>query len=99
MSEISKARSISDAQIEFVSLVDKAVNKKSFLITKAENGKADFSAFGKIIKTDSENHYVTGVVYEPLTEDSQGDFMTEPEIQKAAFFCPRRSCFLSHFQV
>lgn len=84
MSEISKARSISDAQIEFVSLVDKAANKKSFLIAKAENGKANFSAFGKIVKTDSENHYVTGVVYEPLTEDSQGDFMTEDEIQKAA---------------
>ncbi|MCM1227503.1 MAG: XkdF-like putative serine protease domain-containing protein [Clostridium sp.] len=84
MSEIAKTRCISDARIEFVSLVDKAANKKSFLIAKAENGSAGFSSFGRIVKTDSESHYVTGIVYEPMTEDSQGDFMTESEIQKAA---------------
>ncbi len=84
MPEILKARCIKDAQIQFVSLVDKAANKKTFLITKAADGGGEFSSFGKIIKTDNDNHYVTGVVYEPLTEDSQGDFMTEEEIQKAA---------------
>ena len=50
MGEIIKTRSISDAQIQFVSLVDKAANKKSFLITKSEDGKASFSAYGKIVK-------------------------------------------------
>ncbi|MEI2987754.1 MAG: XkdF-like putative serine protease domain-containing protein [Oscillospiraceae bacterium] len=84
MGEIMKTRSISDAQIQFVSLVDKAANKKSFLITKAEDGKASFSAYGKIVKTDTDSHYVTGIVYEPMTEDSQGDYMTEEEIRKAA---------------
>ena len=84
MGEIIKTRSISDAQIQFVSLVDKAANKKSFLITKAEDGKASFSAYGKIVKTDTDSHYVTGIVYEPMTEDSQGDYMTEEEIRKAA---------------
>lgn len=83
MGEIIKTRSISDAQIQFVSLVDKAANKKSFLIAKAEDGKASFSAYGKIVKTDTDSHYVTGIVYEPMTEDSQGDYMTE-EIRKAA---------------
>lgn len=58
-------RRISDAKIDFISLVDRAANKKSFLIAKAENGKASFSTFGKIVKTDSENHFVTGIVYEP----------------------------------
>lgn len=84
MGEIMKTRSISDAQIQFVSLVDKAANKKSFLIAKAEDGKASFSAYGKIVKTDTNSHYVTGIVYEPMTEDSQGDYMTEEEIRKAA---------------
>ena len=84
MGEIMKTRSISDAQIQFVSLVDKAANKKSFLIAKAEDGKASFSAYGKIVKTDPDSHYVTGIVYEPMTEDSQGDYMTEEEIRKAA---------------
>lgn len=84
MGEIMKTRSISDAQIQFVSLVDKAANKKSFLITKSEDGKASFSAYGKIVKTDADSHYVTGIVYEPMTEDSQGDYMTEEEIRKAA---------------
>lgn len=50
MGEIMKTRSISDAQIQFVSLVDKAANKKSFLIAKSEDGKASFSAYGKIVK-------------------------------------------------
>lgn len=84
MGEIMKTRCISDAQIQFVSLVDKAANKKSFLIAKAEDGKASFSAYGKIVKTDADSHYVTGIVYEPMTEDSQGDCMTEDEIRKAA---------------
>lgn len=84
MSGIMKTRSISDAQIQFVSLVDKAANKRSFLIAKAEDGKASFSAYGKIVKTDNDSHYVTGIVYEPMTEDSQGDCMTEEEIRKAA---------------
>lgn len=84
MSEIAKTRCISDAHIQFVSLVDKAANKKSFLIAKAEGGKATFSAYGKIVKTDSETHYVTGIVYEPMVEDSQGDCMTADEIRKAA---------------
>ena len=58
MGEILKARCISDAQIQFVSLVDKAANKKSFLIAKAEDGQASFSAYGKIVKTDTDSHYV-----------------------------------------
>ena len=95
MGEIMKTRSISDAQIQFVSLVDKAANKKSFLITKAEDGKASFSAYGKIVKTDTDSHYVTGIVYEPMTEDSQGDYMTEEEIRKAAHWFAKTETVLT----
>lgn len=82
---IKKAYEITDAKINFVSLVDKAANKRTFLITKAENGEAEFTTNCKIVKSDQKMHYVTGVVYEPLTEDSHGNYMTEEEITKAAY--------------
>jgi len=83
---LRKAYEITDAKIQFVSLVDKAANKRSFLLKKAEDGKATFATYGRIVKADAANHYVTGIVYEPLAEDSQGNFMTEAEITKAAYY-------------
>lgn len=84
--KLQKAYAITDAKIQFVSLVDKAANKKQFLITKAKDGQAVFSTYGRIVKKDEENHYITGVVYEPLVEDAHGNFMTEEEITKAAYW-------------
>ena len=81
-----KAKEITDARISFVSLVDKAANKRQFLIVKDEEGKAAFTTYGKIIKTDSESHFVTGVVYEPMVEDAHGNYMTADEIAKAAYW-------------
>ena len=83
---VEKATAISNARIQFVSLVDKAANKRKFLLKKEEGGKATFSTYGRIIKTDSENHYVTGIVYEPMTEDAHGNYMEEAEITKAAYY-------------
>lgn len=83
---VQKAIAITDAKISFVSLVDKAANKRNFLITKAEDGQAQFSTYGRIVKTDVEHHFVTGIVYEPMTEDAHGNFMTEEEITKAAYW-------------
>lgn len=83
---IKKAYELKDAKISFVSLVDKAANKKRFLIKKAEDGKAGFTTYGRILKTDNENHYVTGIVYEPMVEDAHGNFMSEEEITKAAYY-------------
>ncbi len=82
---VSKAYEITDAKIQFVSLVDKAANLKKFLITKAEAGKATFSTYGRIVKADADSHFVTGIVYEPMTEDAHGNYMTEAEITKAAY--------------
>lgn len=84
--KVSKAYEITDAKIQFVSLVDKAANLKSFLITKAANGEATFSTYGRIIAKDAEHHFVTGIVYEPLAEDAHGNYMTEEEITKAAYY-------------
>lgn len=81
-----KAFEISDVKISFVSLVDKAANRREFLIAKQEDGSGEISINSKIIKMDTESHFITGVVYEPMVEDTQGDFMTEEEIQKAAYW-------------
>lgn len=53
---------------------------------KAEGGQAMFTTYGRIVKADADNHYVTGIVYEPMEEDSHGNFMTEEEITKAAYW-------------
>lgn len=84
--KVEKSYEITDAKISFVSLVDKAANKKQFLITKAEKGQANFTTYGRILKVDSEHHYLTGVVYEPFVEDAHGNFMTDEEIIKAAYW-------------
>ena len=86
MPRIAKAYAITDAKISFVSLVNKAANKKQFLITKSGNGAANFATFGRILKADADSHFVTGIVYEPMVEDTQGNYMTEEEITKAAYW-------------
>lgn len=83
---LQKAYEITDAKIQFVSLVDKAANKRQFLLKKEAGGRATFTTYGRIVKADAENHYVTGIVYEPMAEDSHGNFMTEDEITKAAYY-------------
>lgn len=86
MKGLKKAYEITDAKIQFVSLVDKAANKRQFLIKKEDGGRAAFTTYGRIVKADAETHYVTGIVYEPMAEDSHGNFMTEAEITKAAYW-------------
>ena len=83
---LEKAYEITDAKITFVSLVNKAANKRQFLFKKEDDGKATFTTYGRIVKADAENHYVTGIVYEPMEEDSHGNYMTEEEITKAAYW-------------
>lgn len=83
---LEKAYEITDARIQFVSLVDAAANKRQFLIKKEDGGRAAFTTYGRIIKADAETHFITGIVYEPMVEDSHGNFMTEAEITKAAYW-------------
>ena len=81
---VEKAYEITDAKITFVSLVDRAANRKTFLLTKQADGSATFQTCGRIVRKDAETHYVTGIVYEPMAEDTHGNYMTESEIEKAA---------------
>lgn len=89
--DLKKAYEITDAKIQFVSLVDKAANLRTFLLTKANDGKARFTTYGRIVKANGDNHYVTGIVYEPMAEDSDGNYMTEKEITKAAYYFAKNS--------
>ena len=82
----NKAYEITDANIPSVSLADTAANKRQYQPKKAEDGQASFTTYGRIVKTDAENHYVTGIVYEPMEEDSHGNYMTAEEITKAAYW-------------
>lgn len=81
--KVAKAYAMTDVKPIFVSLVDKAANQRQFLLTKSQDGSAIFQTYGRILKADSEAHYVTGIVYEPMEEDTQGNYMTAEEIEKA----------------
>lgn len=74
---------IKNAQISFVSLVDKAANKKKFAIIKAE-ATPTFERSIPILKVDDERRIVTGIVYEPDALDAHDEFMTAEEIEKSA---------------
>ena len=73
-----------DVKIKFISLVKKAANKKVFAIIKSVDG--EYEVESSIIKADDEQRLVTSIVYEPFVKDAQDDFMTPPEIQKAAHY-------------
>lgn len=74
---------IKNAQISFVSLVDKAANKKKFAIIKAESIPT-FEKSIPILKVDEDQQIVTGIVYEPDVLDAHDEFMTADEIEKSA---------------
>ena len=74
---------IKNAQISFVSLVDKAANKKKFAIIKAEAAPT-FEKVIPILKVDEEKRIVSGIVYEPDVPDAHDEFMTAEEIEKSA---------------
>lgn len=66
-----------------VSIVDKAANKRSFLLMKSGQ-QPNVEADVKLLKRDEAQQIVYGVVYEPDVVDAHGDFMDAGEIEKAA---------------
>jgi hypothetical protein len=78
-------RQLLNANITHVSYVDKGANQKRFFLTKSDE-KPDFQKEVKIFinKEEEEQKLVYGIVYEPDIEDSHEDYMTAPEIEKAA---------------
>lgn len=77
-------REITNLIPSHVSIVDKAANKRSFLLTKSEKAPNVTTQVEYIVKEDESQQIVYGIVYEPDVEDAHGDFMTAAEIEKAA---------------
>lgn len=74
---------ITDLIPSHVSIVDKAANKRSFLLMKdAEQPNVETDV--RLLKRDEAQQIVYGVVYEPDVVDAHGDFMDAGEIEKAA---------------
>lgn len=83
-------RKLKNVDVSFVSIVDKAANKKKFFLTKSEQ-EPTFEKDVKIIKGEDEDQkLVYGIVYSPgsaedsSTHDAHGDFMTAEDIEKSA---------------
>ncbi|PEA03395.1 XkdF-like putative serine protease domain-containing protein [Bacillus cereus] len=83
-------RKLKNVDVSFVSIVDKAANKKKFFLTKSEQ-EPTFEKEVKIIKgEDEEQKLVYGIVYSPgsaedtSTHDVHGDFMTAEDIERSA---------------
>lgn len=81
--EQEEGRRLINAKINFVSYVDSAANKKTFLLTKSE-GAQNVNKQVELFVKSNEERLVYGIVYEPNTLDAHGDYMTEEDIQMAA---------------
>ena len=95
METIKKKRQLSDVTITHVSYVRRGANKKQFFLAKSACRHSDTEFKVKFLsKNDDadEKRLLYGVVYEPDSEDTYGDFMTEDEIEKTAHE------FLEHYR-
>lgn len=76
---------ITDLRINFISLVPKGANNRTVIWkSKDAPSKPEKEEFLRLLKTDDEKRLLYGVVYAPNDEDSQGDWATEEDIEKAA---------------
>ncbi len=95
MEVIKKKRQLSDVTITHVSYVRRGANKKQFFLAKSVCKQADAEFKVRFLsKGDNvgEKRLLYGIVYEPDTEDTYGDFMTRDEIEKTAHE------FLEHYR-
>lgn len=79
-----KMRKLENVKVTHVSYVDKAANKKSFFLTKAEDEPTFETSVKLVTKADDPQKLVYGIVYEPEAEDAHGDYMDAETIEKAA---------------
>ena len=75
-------KKLSDIHITWISLVGLPANEKSIVYKSGEEPPEEKKKL-MIIKTDEVKHLIYATVYEPDTEDSQGESTTAEEIEKA----------------
>jgi hypothetical protein len=96
--EVKKLRQLTNVEVNFVSFVDAAANKRQFFLTKSEEAPVFQKDVKLIAKQEGEQKLVYGIVYEPMVEDAHGDFMVAADIEKAAhqFLVDARNVDLQH---
>lgn len=77
-------RQLKNVNVTHVSIVDKAANKKKFLLTKSDSEPTFETSVKLVTKADDPQKLVYGLVYEPNVEDAHGDYMDAETIEKAA---------------
>ena len=81
-----KKRLLKSLDISFISLVDKGANQKTILYKSADaNNDGQFNRTVNIAKVNEDQHEVIGIVYEPDTPDSDGDWTTADVIKDAEY--------------
>ena len=78
-------RKLSDVTVVAVSVVKSPANKKGLLFAKSEDGSSNVEFNTEFIgDINNPERILYGIVYEPDTVDSQGDFMDAASIKKSA---------------
>lgn len=93
MADKKKVRKLSNIDVHIISLVDKGANQKH-IVWKSGDKTADDCTLTtpfQIAKVDVEKRMVYGIVYSPNQVDSQGDFATADEIEKASINFMKKS--------
>ena len=62
--------------VNFISIVDDGANRKPLIYKNDAGDQARFDFPIRIAKADEEKGIIYGVVYEPDTVDTQGDWTT-----------------------
>jgi hypothetical protein len=75
---------LKNMKIEFISLVKQGANKRT-IIFKSSDKDPTLTVTIPIKKIDEENRRFYSIVYAPDDVDTQDEFTTSPEIQKAAY--------------
>lgn len=70
--------------VNFISIVDDGANRKPIVYKNDAGDQARFDLPIRIVKSDEEKGLIYGVVYEPDTVDTQGDWADGPTIERAA---------------
>lgn len=79
-----KTNKLTGLKVHFISLVKRGANRRS-IVWKSDKGPGEtLDSSVRLVKTDEEKRIVYGVVYAPEEIDSQGDWTTADEIEKAA---------------
>lgn len=78
------AKKLKDMNITHISLVNKGANKRS-IIYKSADKDPEHEKNVALVKYDDKKGIVYGIVYAPNEMDTQNEFATADEIEKAAF--------------